>query len=92
MFDRDGAPVGVQAFQEAASGAGRGGLFLLPANIVNATIKQAAESAKQVLAEEGSSEKTPAKDETGESKPKDDDDNGKKTEDNDPGKDDDGDK
>ena len=78
LYDLAGAPVGVLAVQEAASGGGRA-VFLLPADIVKATIKQAATSAKEVLEQEPvetpekdegeGTEETPKKDEETEEKP-----------------------
>ena len=65
LFDRAGMPVGVLALQQGAGGRDQG-LFLLPGDIVNATIQQAAESAKQVLAEDKGGEEKP---EDGDKKP-----------------------
>ena len=51
LYNLSGTAVGVLSLQEAASGGGRG-VFLLPAEIVKATVDQAAKSAQEVLDQE----------------------------------------
>lgn len=51
LYSLSGTAVGVLSLQEAASGGGRG-VFLLPGEIVKATIVQAARSAQEVLDQE----------------------------------------
>jgi uncharacterized low-complexity protein len=90
LFDRSGAPAGIMSVQEGASGSGRA-VFLLPADIVKATIKQAAESVKEVLAEEKPAEEKPAEEKPAEEKPADEAkpaDEGKPGDDDKPGHDD----
>jgi hypothetical protein len=58
LYGRSGAPAGILSVQEGASQR-ETRVFLLPPDVVKAAIKQATESAKEVLAESAAAEKKP---------------------------------